>query len=459
MTVSPLDSELFGALFGDPAVAACFSDEARLRSLLEVEAALARVEARLGVIPAAAAERIAACAELERLDRAEIRAGVERDGVPVIALVQSLREAVGADAAPYVHWGASSQDIMDSGLVLQLGAAIDRLAPGLEALAIELCRRAVHHRSTVMAGRTHGQQAVPITFGLKLAGWAAPLLRAVERLREIRPRLLVVQLGGAAGTLSALGERGIEVMEALAEELGLGPCVLPWHVQRDSLAEFASWLSLVSGSVAKMAQDVILLSQTEVGEVAESSERARGGSSTMPQKRNPMISERIVAAARKNAVLLSALHQALIQEHERGTHGWQLEWLSLPEMVVLTGGALKQGHAVAQNMTVDADRMADNLERAGGVVLAEALSYALTPLLPRAEAHERVAAAGRIAVAEQRPLVDVLRERLGDDFPDADIDWRSLAEPGRYLGSADALIDRVLDRARELGLLGAPEGS
>ena len=158
-------------------------------------------------------------------------------------------------------------------------------------------------------------------------------------------------------------------------------------------------------------------------------------------------------------MLLSALHQALIQEHERGTHGWQVEWLSLPEMVVLTGGALKLGHAVAENMTVDADRMADNLERAGGVVLAEALSYALTPLLPRAEAHERVAAAGRIAVAEQRPLVEVLRERLGDDFPDADIDWRTLAEPGRYLGSADALIDRVLDRARELGLLGAPEGS
>jgi len=459
MAVSPLESEFLGVLFGDRAVAECFSDEACLERLLEVEAALARVQARLGLIPAAAAERIAAGAVLEGVDRAEIRAGLENDGVPVIALVRGLRRAVGAEAAPYVHWGATSQDIMDTALVLQLRAALERLAPRLEALAIELCRLAAQHRDTVMAGRTHGQQAVPITFGLKAAGWAAPLLRGVARLKELRPRLLVVQLGGAAGTLSVLEDRGIEVMEALAEELGLRPSLFPWHGQRDRLAEFASWLSLVSGSVAKMAQDVILLSQTEVAEVAESGDLERGGSSTMPQKRNPMISERIVAAARKNAVLLAALHQALIQEHERGTHGWQVEWLSLPEMVVLTGGALASAQALAENLTVDAARMAENLERAGGVVLAEALGYALTRLMPRDEAQQRVAAASRVAAAQRRPLVEVVRETVSGDFPDAEIDWQGLGAPERHLGSSQALIDRVLDRARALGLLAAPGGS
>ena len=455
MAVSPLDSELFGPLFGDAAVAACFSDDARLQCLLDVEVALARVQGRLEIIPAEAAARIEACATLDNIDRAQIRAGLERDGVPVIALVAALREAAGAEAGPYVHWGATTQDIMDTGLVLQLRAALEALTPGLEGTAAALCGLAERHRRTVMAGRTHGQQAVPIAFGLKAAGWALPLLRHLERLRQLRPRLLVVQLGGAAGTLSALGDRGIEVMEALAAELGLGPCTLPWHTQRDGLAELAAWLVLVSGSVAKMAQDVILLSQSEVGEVAESGE-ARGGSSTMPQKRNPMRSEQIVAAARKNAVLLSAVHHALVQEHERGTHGWQLEWLSLPEMAVLTGGTLKHGRALAENMLVDPERMRANMARAGDLVLSEAVAYALARHMPRAEAHERVAAAGRAALAEGRSLVDVVRQTFAAENPDADIDWDRLADPERYLGSADALIDRVLEKARELGLAVGP---
>jgi 3-carboxy-cis,cis-muconate cycloisomerase len=208
-----------------------------------------------------------------------------------------------------------------------------------------------------------------------------------------------------------------------------------------------------------MAQDMILLSHTEVAEVAESGDLDRGGSSTMPQKRNPMIAERIVAAAGKNAVLLSALHQALVQEHERGTHGWQVEWLSLPEMVVLTAGALASAQALAENLTVDAARMTENLERAGGVVLAEALGYALADLMPRDEARQRVAAASRVAAAERRPLVEVVRETVTDDFPEAEIDWRRLGAPGRHLGSSEALIGRVLDRAQALGLLSAAERS
>jgi 3-carboxy-cis,cis-muconate cycloisomerase len=459
MAVPPLGSELFGPLFGDVAVAECFSDDRFVQALLDVEAALAQAQARLGIIPDAAAERIGACAQAEHIDRAEIGEALARDGIPVTGLVRALCQAVGPEAAPYVHWGATTQDIMDTALMLQLRAALALMRPRLEGLAGDLCRLADAHRGTVMAGRTHGQQAVPTTFGLKAAGWAAPLLRHLERLDELRPRLLVVQFGGAAGTLAALGDRGIEVMAALAEELELGAIPLPWHVQRDGLAEFASWLSLVSGGVAKMAQDVILLSQTEVGEVAESADPGRGGSSTMPQKRNPMVSERIVAAACKNAALLSAMHQALVQEHERGTHGWQLEWLTLPEMVVLTSGALMNGQALAANLAVDPERMTANLEGEGGLVLSVALSYALAGVMPRTEAHHLVAEGARVAIAEGRPLVDVVRERVSRDHPDAALDWQRLANPASYLGAADTFIDRVLDHAHALGVGGAEEAS
>ena len=233
---------------------------------------------------------------------------------------------------------------MDTACVLQLRPAIQVCRKRIGEIAGHLTALAEKHRSTVLAGRTHSQQALPITFGLKAAGWLAPLLRHAERLAEIEPRLLVAQFGGAAGTLAALGGNGLAVMQALANELDLGAPAMPWHTQRDGFVEFGGWLSMVSGSLAKMAQDVILMAQTEVGEVGESAEEGRGGSSTMPQKSNPITSELIVAAARMNASLLSALHNAQIQEHERGTHGWQVEWLALPQMVTLTGGALK--HAV-----------------------------------------------------------------------------------------------------------------
>jgi 3-carboxy-cis,cis-muconate cycloisomerase len=445
--VTPLDSTIFAPLFADAEISALLTDEAYVGALLEVEAALARAQAKIGIIPATAAEQISRVKAAD-IDITALTKGTIRSGFPIIALVQQLRKQAGGEAAPYVHWGATTQDIMDTASVLQMRAAIEIFKPAILNIIRRLSDLAQRHRTTVLAGRTHGQQALPITFGLKVASWMAPMMRHAERIDEMLSRLLVVQFGGAAGTLAALGDKGLAVTAALADELELSVPVMPWHAQRDSLIEFAGWLSLVTGSLAKMAQDVILLAQTEVGEVAESGEEGRGGSSTMPQKSNPITSELIVAAARTNASLLSALHQAQIQEHERATHGWQVEWLTLPQMMILTGGALKHALDLAQNLQVDVAAMRANMERANDVVLAEAAVFALAKAMPRANAEELVKNACAIAISEARPLIDVVKETATGAR--GAVDWQALADPANYLGETEKIIDGILERANEL---------
>jgi 3-carboxy-cis,cis-muconate cycloisomerase len=444
---SALDSKIFGPLFGDSEINQLLSDEAYVRALVEVETALARAEARVGVIPREAAEQICKSADPSKIDPASLSRGTLRSGFPIIALVQELRRLVGGEAASYVHWGATTQDIMDTAGVLQLRGAIKLYKERLVELARQLSLLANRHRATVMAGRTHGQQALPISFGLKVASWLTPLVRHAERLDEISPRFLIVQFGGAAGTLAALGAKGIAVMEALAAELELAVPAMPWHAQRDSLVEFAGWLSLVTGSLGKMAQDIILLAQSEVGEVSESAEEGRGGSSTMPQKSNPITSELILAAARNNAALLSALHHAQIQEHERATHGWQLEWLSLPEMLMLTGGALRHALYLAKNLQVDEAKMRENIHRTNDLILAEAAVFALAQAMPRAQADELVKRACAVALSEGKPLVEVVKGLTAQSVPDGIIDWQTLAAPENYLGETDKIIDRALKSA------------
>lgn len=443
-----LDSKIFGLLFDDSEISELLNDEAYVRALVEVETALARAEGRLGVIPESAAAEICAKVQPNKIDIAALAKGTARSGFPIIALVQEIRKSVGGEAASYVHWGATTQDIMDTAGSLQLRSAARLFKMRLTEIARHLSELSNRHRVTVLAGRTHGQQALPVSFGLKVAGWLAPLVRDAERLDEIVLRLLVVQFGGAAGTLAALGDQGLAVMHALADELGLRAPLMPWHAQRDNLVEFAGWLSLVTGSLGKMAQDMILLAQTEVGEVSESAEEGRGGSSTMPQKSNPITSELILAAARTNASLLSALHQAQIQEHERATHGWQVEWLTLPQMVALTGGALKHGLYLAQNLQVDPKKMRENIRRADDVILAEAAVFALAKTMPRSKADELVKKACGIAVSDGKPLIEVVRNLSRGIMPDAAIDWQALAAPENYLGEAEKIIDRV--RAQSL---------
>ncbi|HEY6381879.1 MAG TPA: 3-carboxy-cis,cis-muconate cycloisomerase [Pseudolabrys sp.] len=445
-----LDSKIFGPLFSNSEINQLLSDQAYVRALVGVETALARAEARVGVIPQVAAEQISKAADPNKIDIASLSKGAVRSGFPIIALVRELQRLVGGQAASYVHWGATTQDIMDTACVLQLRAATKLYKERLVELARQLSQLANRHRATVMAGRTHGQQALPISFGLKVASWLAPLLRHAERLDELSPRLLVVQFGGAAGTLAALGDKGLEVMQCLAAELKLAVPVMPWHAQRDSLVEFAGWLSLVTGSLGKMAQDIILLAQSEVGEVSESAEEGRGGSSTMPQKSNPITSELILAAARNNASLLSALHHAQIQEHERATHGWQVEWLTLPEMIMLTGGALKHAVYLAKNLQVDETKMRENIHRANDVVLAEAAVFALAQAMPRAQADELVKRACAVALSEGKPLVEVVKNLVAGTLAAGAIDWQALAAPENYLGETDKVIDRALKSANDL---------
>src|SRR5215475_16001148 len=449
--ISTLDSKIFGPLFGDFEINQVLTDEAYVRALVEVETALARAEGSVGVIPRAAADQISSAADPNKINLESLAKGTVRSGFPIIALVQEIRKAVGGEAASYVHWGPTTQDIMDTACVLQLRAAIKLYKERLKKLARHLSELADRHRVTVLAGRTHGQQALPVSFGLKVAAWLAPLIRHAERLDEISPRLLVVQFGGAAGTLAALGDQGLAVMHGLADELGLGAPAMPWHSQRDNLVEFAGWLSLLTGSLGKMAQDIILLAQTEVGEVSESAEEGRGGSSTMPQKSNPITSELILAAARMNASLLSAMHHALIQEQERATHGWQVEWLTLPQMIVLAGGALKHGLYLAKNLQVDEAKMRENIARANDVILAEAAVFALAQAVPRENAEALVKKACGIAISEGRPLINVVRELSGGIVADGAVNWQSLAKPENYLGDTEKIIDRVVKSATKKG--------
>ena len=442
------DSRLYSPLFGDEQTAALLSDEAAVARMVEVEAALARAQARLGLVPQAAADAISSLAGTFTPDLDALAAGVAHDGLPVIDLLRQLRDRLPSEHASWLHWGATTQDILDTALILQLRAVLELLEARLNETVRALAALANTHRDTLMAGRTHSQQALPITFGLKVAGWLAPLLRWRERLHQLRPRLLVVQFGGAAGTLSSLGADGLAVQEALAAELGLGVPLLPWHTSRDSLYELAGWLAGVSGSLAKMSQDIILLCQSEVAEVRESADASRGGSSTMPQKSNPVVSELVVAASRASAGLLSSMQHALVQEHERATHGWQLEWLSLPPLLALSASSLRHSVDLAQNLQVNRARMRSNVEASQGLMLAETFSFALAASLGRERAGALVKQAVARAASENRHLRWVLRELSAPELRGhPPINWDDLTE-ARALGSAEAFLDRVLEAAR-----------
>ena len=447
MPVNPADSPIFGALYGTEEMRDAFSDSALMRRMLEVEAALARVEAELGIIPADAAAAIARAAKPEHLDPAALRESARLVGYPVLGVARALGRAAGTEAEKYVHWGATTQDIADTALVLQIRDGVKLVERDLRRLVAALAQQAATHRDTVMPGRTFLQQALPITFGYKCAVWLAPLLDHLDRLQELRPRVLKVQFAGAVGTLASLGKNGRAVTLGLARALDLAAPEAPWHVARDSVAETAALLGLICGSLAKIAGDIILLSQTEVGEVAEPAEAGRGGSSTLPQKRNPIASTYIVAASRGVQALLPIMFGALAQDHERATGAWQSEQLGLPQMFVLTAGALTQGVALAQGLTVDRERMRRNLDATGGLVMSEAVMMALAEKIGRAEAHRMVQDAARNALATKRPLAEALKEDAVVRRHLDDAALTRLLDPAQYVGEAKDVVDRVLVRA------------
>ena len=450
MPVNPADSPILGTLYGSDAMRAVFDERAYFARMLDVEAALARVEGRLGIIPADAAEAIAAAARIDNLSTDELAASARNVGYPVVGLVAGLSRAAGAHGG-WTHWGATTQDIMDTATVLQVRDGLQLARTELLAIARALAAQADRHRATVMAGRTHLQHALPVTFGLKCATWLQPLVAHVARLDQLRPRVEQVEFGGAAGTLASLGEQGVAVMEALAAELGLASPAAPWHVCRDALAEAVGFLGLVCGSLAKIATDVILLAQSEIAEVSEPYVAGRGSSSTMPQKRNPIASEYVLAAARTVQALVPVMQGAMAQDHERATGPWQAEILALPQAFVLTHGALLHARATAEGMVVDPERMRRNLQATGGLIAAEAVMMGLAPHLGRGEAHHVVKHACDLALAEGIGLADALAREpdVSSRLDRAAIE--RLTDPAQYLGSAGAFIDRVLETARPLG--------
>jgi 3-carboxy-cis,cis-muconate cycloisomerase len=447
MATTVLDSVLFRDAFGTPAMRAVFEDRALVARYVEVEVALARAQGRCGVIPADAARDIAARSDAAALDLDLMRQGTEIVGYPILPLVQQLGKMCG-EAGRYVHWGATTQDIMDTAVVLQVREALALIEADLDAVRNILVRQARRYRDTPMAGRTHLQQALPVTFGYKLAIWLAMLDRHSERLAQLRPRVLVGQFGGAAGTLASLGERGLEVQAAMMGELGLAVPLATWHVARDGLAEAVNFLGLLTGSLGKIAYDVILLASTEVAEVLEPFVPGRGASSTMPQKRNPISSELILAASKAVRQHAGLMLDAMVQDLERATGPWHAEWIAIPEGFILAAGALHQAKFMLDGLVVDEARMRRNLEMTAGLIVAEAVMMGLAPHLGRNEAHDVVYAACRTAGDTGKSLAEVL---AGMPEVSAHLDREAigrLTSPSNYLGAAPRMVDRVVGDRR-----------
>ncbi|MGE5268536.1 MAG: adenylosuccinate lyase family protein [Thiohalocapsa sp.] len=450
MTLGVLSSSLFGDMFGTPAMCAAFGELAFLGRMAEVEAALARAQARLGIVPADAAAAISEAAAVlaanpETLDLARLKRETETVGYPILPLVRQLAERAG-EAGRWLHWGATTQDIMDTAAVLQIRDGLQLIEGDLATLRRHLAALARRWRDAPMAGRTHLQHALPITFGYKAAVWLAGCDRHAERLQQLRPRVLAVQFGGAAGTLASLGpgEGALASRRELAAELGLAEPAITWHVARDAIVETVQFLALLGGSLGKIALDVMLMSATEFGEAAEPFVSGRGSSSTMPQKRNPISCELILAGAKALRQHSGLILDAMVSDFERATGPWHVEWIALPESFAYAGGALHQAAFMAGGLIVDPARMTRNLGMTHGLIVAEAVMMGLAPHTGRNEAHDLVYDACRSAIESDRPLYDVLIEIPQVAAPLGEARLRALTDPANYLGAAQAMVDRVL---------------
>jgi 3-carboxy-cis,cis-muconate cycloisomerase len=450
MAIGILDSAIFADMFGTAAMRAVFGDHAFLERCTEVEAALARAQARLGIIPADAAAAISRAASAivehpEDLDLARLKRETENVGYPILPLVRQIADKAG-EAGRWLHWGATTQDIMDTAVVLQIRAGLELLETDLSAARGHLADLARRHRDTPMAGRTHLQHALPVTFGYKAAVWLSGLDRHAERLAQLRPRVLLAQFGGAAGTLASLGN-GAEVVKSrgeLARELALGDPPITWHVTRDGIAETVQALALLAGSLGKIAYDLMLMSATELGEAAEPYVAGRGSSSTMPQKRNPISCELILAAAKMLRQHAGLTLDAMVADFERATGPWHVEWVAVPEAFGYAAGALHQSRFVLGGLIVDPARMAKNLGITHGLIVAEAVMMGLAAHTGRTEAHDLVYDACQAAIESDRPLLDVLLETPAVAGPLGSEKLRALTDPANYLGAAPAMVDHLL---------------
>jgi 3-carboxy-cis,cis-muconate cycloisomerase len=440
-------SPLLAPMLSSAAMRAVCDDVAYLQHMLDFEAALARAEAATGVIPASAADAIKKACKAELFDLAALAEAATRSGNIAIPLVKALTTAVAksdADAARYVHWGATSQDVIDTATMMTLRAAIEALLADLDRAVAGFAKLARKHRDTPMVARTWLQHALPMPFGLKLAEYAAALHRSRGRLQRLRGDGLALQFGGAAGTLAALGDKGLQVAEQLAQQLKLPLPDAPWHGHRDRVAEAASVFAIVAGSCGKIARDVSLMMQTEVAEAFEPSGEGRGGSSTMPHKRNPVAAATALAAATMAPNLAATIFAAQVGDHERSAGPWHAEWPTMPNLLLVTSGALAAIVDIAEGLEVDAPRMRANLDTTGGLIMAEAVTMALAEKIGKSEAHHLVEVASKKAVADKKGLRDVLAKDPKVTAHLSADKLTKLFEPMAYQGASQALIDRLL---------------
>ncbi len=444
MPASMIDSKIFSDWFGSEEMRAIFTDEYRLQCWLDVEAALARVQAELGMIPREAAKEISAKAKVANLDLEKFKKEADRTVHPIMPLIWGLQKVCVREYGEYIHWGATTQDIMDTGMMLQLKAAAEIIFRDLRDIEKMLKHLAQRYRSTIMAGRTHGQHALPLTFGFKVAVWLAEVRRHIQRWEQSRSRILVGNLSGAVGTHAAMGRLGLEVQRAVMAEIGLGEPEITWHPARDRVAEFISLLAAICGTLGKIAKEIINLQKTEVGELAEPFIMGRVGSSTMPQKRNPHLCEAILALSKIVRYQAALALEGMVQEHERDMASWMMEWEIVPQACIYTAGALKHTLFVLRHLEVNEQKMRTNLDLLSGLILAEPVMFALAAKVGHQRAHQIVYEVAMKAYEEGRAFKDALLadERVTEYLSAEEID--GLLNPEKYTGLSEKIVDKML---------------
>ncbi len=444
MATSIIDSVYYRDMYGSDRMHALFDDEARFQGWLDFEAGLARAQARLGIIPEDAAAEISERAKVEFIDIPAMKAEFDKVGFPILPIVHQLAKAVSPETARYVHWGSTTQDVIDTGMAMQIRDGLDLLDEMLGDVETVLAGLARKHRTTIMAGRTMRQQAAPITFGYKVAIWLAEIHRHRQRLVEIRPRAAVGQIAGAVGTNATLGDRGLDVLRETMKELNLAEAPITWHVSRDSWTETTSLLGLVGATLAKIGQEIGTLMSTEVGEVGEPFVAGRGASSTLPQKRNPILCQPLVAAGRMLREKVALALDTMVQDHERSIGGMHLEWSILPEAFVIVGGAIENALSILDGLVVDEERMRANLDMLNGLIMSEAVMMGLAPHIGRNQAHDVVYEACARCADGSTTLRDVLLAdpEISGHLSEKEID--AMLDPANYVGVAPEMVDQVL---------------
>lgn len=449
MASSVIDSELFKDQYGTEAMRAVFSEETQIQKWLDAWAALAQAEAKEGLVPEAAAKEIKEKAVFSNIDMDEVREGFAKTSHPLMPQIKSFTKSLSPEAGGFVHWGATTQDITDTGLVLQLKDAQAILVKQIQEVLTDCLKQAKKYQNLVMAGRTHAQHAVPITLGYKIAIWANEFGNHLERIQQGQKRYLMGELAGAAGTLASFGDKGLAIQNDYCQLLGLETPTITWHVSRDGFAEFSGILSMVAGTVGKIANEIINLQRTEIGEVEEGFSMGKIGSSTMPQKRNPMICENIYSTTRLVQTNATLGFTSMVQEHERDMSFWQSDWSYLPQICINLSGALKMLHTVLNQMIVHEDNIKRNLAETKGMIVSERVMLELGHYLGRQVAHEVIYENCMKAFDEDKPLLDLLLQdkRVTEDVDEPTL--RDILDPEKYSGSSAELVNRVLAKYQQ----------